>query len=179
LSDAPIEVAKIVAAPVTAAEAKAGWVKNFTDRALVRTGEIAEKAGVVPYARQAGSVVRHTAQGAVLGGVLGAADGAFGLDVGGVPADGVAAGIASLGAIALAGSHPRLADELKTIGMQCATVWGFRKARGMVGGDSKSSGSFSVPPPGGRSIGPGKTSMAGDFDDPILRAVNGAKLHGK
>lgn len=119
---------------------------------------------VKDHAKEGGHGLLQTGEGLVVGGLLGAADAQFGLDVHvkghEVPADAVAAGVLLLGATAMA-KDPVAAFSLRGAAASAATVFGYRKGKAFVA--AKKAGHPAA-----------KTAVHGEFgaeEDPIIRAA--------
>jgi len=75
--------------------------------------------------------LRHNAEGAAVGAILGFVDGEFGgLDLGGLyPIDGIAAVLLYLASIRDAGKADGFAGDLRAIAQSCTTTFSYRKTK--------------------------------------------------
>jgi hypothetical protein len=114
------------------------------------------------------SAFRQSSESLMTGALLGFinVEAKNGLDIGGVPADGVAGAILTIGS-ALAGDA-ELAPDARNIGTSCLTVFAFRQTTDLLAEKRRSKGKAlpaHLSQPGGK--------VAGDVDvgaDPIVRA---------
>jgi hypothetical protein len=137
------------------------WVSQFVERAR---GAVREAPANHPlsYAKESASVLAEFAEGGAVGALLGAAHAKFGLDVGGVPVEGILAGVGALAGIGLSGHMPTLAAALRKGGAQAFTVLSFRKSYEMMKGPAAAStaqfGAERVERIAAPGTGPGVTS---------------------
>ena len=74
--------------------------------------------------------LRHNAEGAAVGAVLGFVDGEFGLDIQGkYPIDGILAFLLYLWSVRDAGKPDGFASDLRALSQSCSTVFTFRKTK--------------------------------------------------
>lgn len=115
----------IVAAPKT-------LVQSFIERARGAPVEKVAQSSPMSYVKRAGSTAATFATGGVVGALLGATHGKFGLDVGGWPIDGLLSVVGAAASIALAGKYPMGAEVAERAGSQAFAIMSFRKSYGIV-----------------------------------------------
>lgn len=102
------------------------------------TGKVEDGARSTGLAKKhvdaAGHAIRQYAESGLTGAVLGAisAEGVTGLDVKGVPVDGVAAAAGFLGSMALANHEDGLGHDARNVGAAAFTVLTFRKTEALM-----------------------------------------------
>lgn len=163
----------IVKAPTTAATAaKKSWVSDFMDKVKAETKAAvpsSPKTAVKTVAGVAGEVL----EGGVLGGLIGAARGTFGVDA--APAVMAAS---TLAAVFVAESHPAVAEIASRAAGQAAAIMADRKAEKLLGGGSGSAPSAPSAPPGMKPIGGGRgAAVAGE--DPVVAKLKEINARGK
>lgn len=153
-------------------EAKESWVQSFVKRAR---GEIqaAPAASPISYVREAGSTVGDLAEGGIVGSLLGATHGKWGLDSKAGPVDGWIAGLGAAASVLLSGHMPEVATHARKVATQAFTVLSFRKGYEVVkhealAGGSASPGVQRIPAPG---TGPGIHG-----EDPIVAVTKNLDL---
>jgi hypothetical protein len=113
------------------------------------------------------STLRQYSEGVIVGGVAGILEAELknGLDVGGVPIDGAAAGVAALGAVLMRGSEA--SGDVQNVGSSCATIYSFRMMNKLRKQIIRSKGGT----PGGTTIAGEDDEVSGEDEDPIVRAA--------
>lgn len=111
---------------VPAATEKKSWASMMIDRTKAEMAN-APSVPLATYARAAGSVVVGHIEGAVVGSMLGAMHGKFGLDTPAGPIDGWLAAAGGVAGVALAGIMPEVAGHAATMGGQAFAVFTFRR----------------------------------------------------
>ncbi len=151
----------------TAAQTPPSWVEKFVARAK-GTIERAEPKTAVSYVRETASTAGDYSVDGLVGGLLGATHGRFGLDTKGGPIDGWAACVGGILAIGLSAHFPTAAAYARKIGSSSFGILMFRKSYGAV---------KHAPLPGGTAT-PGVTRVAAPTaavagEDPIEKVARG------
>jgi hypothetical protein len=163
LSDA-LKTATTVMVPV-----KKTWVDDFMAKARGAGTVVADATprSIKSVGRSVGSVVAEVGEGAILGGLIGAADATFGVD-----ASPAVMGVGMAAAVFLNESHPMVAEVASRAAGQAAAVMAAFRSKKLLGGG----GSSSEAPKGLRPIG-GAGSLKANGEDPI--AAKAKALWGK
>ena len=161
-----VSIMTMPTATATAAEKKT-WIQSYIERAQRDVAHRQSATAMSPHMKEMGSIFRVFVEAGALGALLGAGHATFGLDVGGVPVDGVIAATGALTALAAAGSHPGLAEDARTLGGQAFAIMTFRKTESFLSRRGRSS-----------SSGGGSLAAAGGGMKPI-GGKNGAAIHGE
>lgn len=145
------------------------WVHEWVDRVKGTVAPKSDTAGQVGYLQRAGRVGLNAVTGGATGAILGAYHGKFGLDVKGVPIDGLLAGLTALGAVGTAAMAPKVSQYFEKISNDASVVFGFRKGY-TLGKGAPMPGSVAaggavqrVPAPGAKVAG----------EDPIEKVAKG------
>ena len=155
-------MADLVKPPATTAvvPVKRTWVDDFMSKARGAGVAVADAApsSIKTVARSAGSVAAEVGEGAVLGGLIGAARATFGYD-----ASPAVMGIGMVAGVLLAESHPVVAEVAARGAGQAAAIMADRKAEKLLGGGG---GTPQVEAPRGLKPIGGKPNISGE--DPIV-----------
>ena len=159
MADAPIvKTATTAIVPV-----KKTWVDDFMAKARGAGTAVADAtpSSMKSVGRSVGSVVAEVGEGAVLGGLIGAARATFGVD-----ASPAVMGIGMAAAVFLGDSHPMVAEVASRGAGQAAAIMADRRAEKLLGGGGSGGGGSIEAPRGLRPIGAGGAKMNGE--DPVV-----------
>jgi hypothetical protein len=156
-------LADLVKPPATTAivPVKKTWVDDFMAKARGAGTVVADAtpSSLKTVGRSVGSVVAEVGEGAVLGGLIGAARATFGVD-----ASPAVMGIGMAAAVFLGESHPMVAEVASRGAGQAAAIMADRRAEKLLGGGGSSS---EVSTQGLRPIG-GAGALRANGEDPIV-----------
>jgi hypothetical protein len=158
-------LADLVKPPVTTAAVtapKKTWVDEFMAKARGAGAVVADATptSAKSVIRSAGSVAAEVGQGAILGGLIGAARATFGYD-----ASPAVMGVGMVAGVLLAESHPQVAEVAARGSGQAAAIMFDRKAEKLLGG-----GSSGGPAPAGLKPigGAARGGLNANGEDPIV-----------
>lgn len=130
--------------------AKRTWVDDFMAKARGSVVADATPTSLKTVARSVGSVAAEVGEGAVLGGLIGAARATFGFDA--APA---VMGVGMVAGVLLGESHPAVAEIASRGAGQAAAIMADRKAEKLLGGGSGVEAPRGLRPIGGAAAGLG------------------------
>lgn len=93
------------------------------------TGGISGIQGVGKHITEGGHVIRQSGEAMITGVALGLLDAEKGLDIGGIPVDGVIAGLGFVGSIAFAHDPYGICADMRNIGSDALSILLYRKAK--------------------------------------------------
>ncbi len=142
--------------------AKKTWVDDFMEKARGAGKSVVEATptSAKSVIRSAGSVAAEVGEGAILGGLIGAARATFGYD-----ASPAVMGIGMAAGILLGESHPGVAEVASRAAGQASAIMFDRKAEKLLGGGGASPAPSGLKPIGG---GAARGGLNANGEDPIV-----------
>lgn len=146
------------------------WVHEWVDRVKGTVAPKADAAHQVGYLQRAGRIAGNAVTGGAIGAIAGAYHGKFGLDVKGMPIDGMAAGLLAAMSIATAGMSPTASHYAEKAANDLFVCYSFRKGYGF-GKGAPLPGSVMAGGAVQRVPAPAGAKVAGE--DPIEKVAKG------